>query len=201
MTSPIVGAGDITTGPIILSGPPGPPGPPGPKGDKGDPGAASTVPGPPGPAADLSTVVAKTTTATAPGPTVGYWQRLNLAWPGAIAGGSDNEPLYVETNRAGVPYRTFWLNENGSPRAASLNDEPALKVFGPTANTSYAGLVMQVQNRWSGAGSQKHLWGIHTDGRERVGANLTPAAASVVLAAADPVPAGLPAGTLIFRTS
>lgn len=138
------------------------------------------------------------TTYTAPPSSdqIGYFVHLLLNWSAGIAGGSDPEPFMVETKRNGISYRTFWLNENGSPRAAALNDEPALKVFGPDANHSYVGMVVDFFKAY---GLQTHLWGIHTDGNARIGSNSTIGAHCVVVAHGAAAPAGLPNGTLIFE--
>ena len=129
----------------------------------------------------------------------GFWQRLNLTT--YSTNGTDLEPLMVNGFRSSAARRAFWVNENGSPRGASVNDEPAMKLFGPAANVTYSGLLFQILTRWNGASdTQRHIYGVHTDGRLRIGTNQTPASAVVVLTAAAAVPAGLPVGTVILRT-
>jgi hypothetical protein len=141
----------------------------------------------------LDVKVDKATTAT-PQTGAGYWLHLILD---AFADGAMDEPMMVEGLRDAVARRAFWLNENGSPRGASVESEPALKLFGPDADDAYAGALFQIFKRYS---SQTHIFGVHADGRFRIGAGQTPASpGTVVLAATDPVPTGLPAGTVIVR--
>jgi hypothetical protein len=136
-------------------------------------------------------------TSGAPNATVGWWQKLDLT--SYSTNGTDAEPWIINGFR-GAAHRAFWANENGSPRGASINDEPALKLFGPEANTSYAGLVFQVLNRWAGAQSQQNLFGVNMAGKPIIGtAGTIVGAWTIVLAAADPIPSGLPAGTVIVR--
>ncbi len=132
---------------------------------------------------------------SATGSSEGYWIRGNLNY---FDSGSGYEPLMFYGYRSGAK-RAFWLNENGSPRAASINSEPALKVFGPAADPAYTGQVLQVLSRWNGTNSQQHLFGVNAAGQPVVGTGQTLGAFSIVLGASDPVPAGLPAGTIIVR--
>lgn len=154
-----------------------------------------------GTTAGLTTSVAgKVSKATsgAPNATVGWWQKLDLT--SYSTNGTDAEPWIINGFRNAVARRAFWANENGSPRGASVNDEPALKLFGPEANTSYAGMVFQVLNRWQGTQSQQNLFGVNMAGKPIIGTAGTIAGAwTIVLAAADPIPSGLPAGTVIVR--
>lgn len=141
----------------------------------------------------LDAKVDKVTTVT-PQVGAGYWLHLILD---AFAAGTMDEPMMVEGLRDAVARRAFWLNENGSPRGASVESEPAMKLFGPDADDAYAGALFQILKRYS---SQTHIFGVHADGRFRIGTDQTPASpGAVILAASDPVPTGLPAGTVIVR--
>lgn len=115
--------------------------------------------------------------------------------------GTDPEPIIVYGRRSNdpTPRRAFWLNERGTPRGASIESEPALKLFGPRADTSYTGALFETFNRWDGSGSQQHIWSMYADGNPRLGANRAVGANIVVLAQNDPLPADLPVGTVIVR--
>lgn len=141
-------------------------------------------------------LLAKVTTA-ATNTTEGWWLKLTLTNYANTA--TDNEPLMVYGYRGASNYRAFWLNENGSPRCASINDEPAFKFFGPAYNAAYAGQVLQVLSRWNGTDSQRHLFGVNMAGNPVVGSGQTVGSFAIVLEAAASVPAGLPAGTIIVR--
>lgn len=142
--------------------------------------------------AAATTLVRKVSTGV-PQMVSGWWMKLSLT---AYSTGAEAEVLMVEGYRTGAARRAFWLNENGSPRGASVNSEPAMKLFGPDADAAYAGLLFQIQKRY---GDQEHRFGVHSDGRFRMGTGQTPAMAAVVLGASDPVPSGLPAQTPIIR--
>ncbi len=160
------------------------------------PAGATTISGVSGLQAALDGKVNTVSDFSATGGGEGYWIRANLNY---YDSGSGYEPLMVYGYRSSANRRAFWLNENGSPRAASINDEPALKVFGPAANSAYTGQVFQVLSRWNGTDSQRHLFGVNEAGKPVVGSGQTIGAFSIVLEAADAVPAGLPAGTIIIR--
>ena len=125
----------------------------------------------------------------------GYWLKLNL---NQYSDGSHGEPFMINGYRNGSRRRATWVNENGSLRCASVNDEPALKVFGPAANTNYSGQVMQVLSRHSG-GNQVHLFGVSAAGKPIVGSGATVGSFAIVLGASETIPAGLPSGTIIVR--
>ncbi len=139
-------------------------------------------------------LIQRKTTLAPSGASAGFW--LSLAMSAYSTNGTDTEPLMI-TGWRSVAQRAFWLNENGSPRGASVNDEPALKLFGPNVNDAYSGLLFQIQKRY---GSQIHIFGVHSDGNYRIGANQVVAVNTIVLGASDPVPTPLPAGTVIIRT-
>lgn len=117
--------------------------------------------------------------------------------------GTDPEPIIVYGLRSNdpTPRRAFWLNERGTPRGASIESEPALKLFGPRADASYAGALFETFNRWDGVGSQQHIWSMYADGNPRLGADRVVGANTIVLAQNDPLPANLPVGTVIVRKS
>lgn len=145
--------------------------------------------------ATLATYVQKATSLATSGAQAGWWMNLNLI--NYSTNGTDTEPFMVQGYRTAAQ-RAFWFNENGSPRAASVNDEAALKLFGPNANDSYVGPLFQIFKRY---GSQTHNFTVHSDGRLRIGSGQTPASAGVVvLNPGDQVPAGVPAGTVVART-
>lgn len=117
--------------------------------------------------------------------------------------GTDPEPIIVYGRRSNdaTPRRAFWLNERGTPRGASIESEPALKLFGPRADASYTGSILETLNRWDGTGSQQHIWSMYADGNPRLGADRAVGANIVVLAQNDPLPSNLPVGTVIVRKS
>lgn len=118
-------------------------------------------------------------------------------------GGTDPEPIIVYGRRSSdpTPRRAFWLNERGTLRGASIESEPALKLFGPRADTSYTGAIIETFNRWDGTSSQQHIWGMWADGNPRLGVDRVAGSNIIVLDQADPVPANLPVGTVIVRKS
>ena len=144
----------------------------------------------------INALLAKSLT-LAPSTVEGFWLKLVL---NAYANPStDAEPLIVYGYRGTSNYRAFWLNENGSPRCAAINSEPALKVFGPAYDSAYTGQVFQVLSRWNGTKSQIHLFGVNAAGNPVVGSGQTVGAFTIVLGAAETVPTGLPTGTVIVR--
>jgi hypothetical protein len=215
------------TGPKGNTGNTGPQGPAGPQGVPGQMGPAGPtgpqgLPGDVGPAGSSPLLVDPNTPTgaqelwydtdavapppaevhnsyTAPGPAPGYWASCDLNFPN-LAAGTDPEPFMVTAKVSNLVKRSFWINENGSPRGASIQSEPALKLFGPATNSAYTGQVLQVLTRWDGTDSQRHLFGIRgSDGLPIVGTGQTVGAHVVVLATGAAVPAGLPAGTVIVR--
>lgn len=118
-------------------------------------------------------------------------------------GGTDPEPIIVYGRRSSdpTPRRAFWLNERGTPRGASIESEPALKLFGPRGDASYTGSIIETINRWDGTGAQQHIWSMYADGNPRLGANRAVGANIVVLDQDDPLPSNLPVGTVIVRKS
>ncbi|GEM_PF-6742672 len=157
-------------------------------GDLGGTAALPTVP----------TKVTKNVTITSAGASPGWWQKLFINY---APGNLDPESLYVSSFASGVEYRVFWLNENGVPRAAaSKKGEVPLKVHGVEDGTQMANLT-EWYNRWS---SNTLLYAISNTGQPMIGigaGNTTPGAHTIVLGATDPVPSGLPAGTVIVRKS
>lgn len=113
--------------------------------------------------------------------------------------GTDPEPIHIEGRRSSPStlVRSFWLNERGSPRGASVESEPALKLFGPEGDTSYTGVLLGLYNDYS---RQGHVWSMQTNGIPLVGTGSTTGSNVIVLTSAASVPSGLPAGTVIIRT-
>jgi hypothetical protein len=117
--------------------------------------------------------------------------------------GTDPEPIIVYGRRSNdpTPRRAFWLNERGTPRGASIESEPALKLYGPHGDVSYTGSIIELLSRWDGTNSQQHIWSVYADGNPRLGVNRAVGANIVVLAQNDPLPTNLPVGTVIVRKS
>lgn len=94
---------------------------------------------------------------------------------------------------------SFWLNENGSARmAAPKASDSAVKIAGYGPSQSVPTLLVQ-QRSTDGGTSRVDQWGINKDGQPIIGANDVVGCHVIKLAAADPIPAGIPAGTLIVR--
>lgn len=117
--------------------------------------------------------------------------------------GTDPEPIIVYGLRSGdpTPRRAFWLNERGTPRGASIESEPALKLFGPHGDVGYTGSIIELLSRWDGTNSQQHIWSVYADGNPRLGIDRVVGANTIVLAQNDPLPTNLPVGTVIVRKS
>lgn len=117
--------------------------------------------------------------------------------------GTDPEPIIVYGRRSNdaTPRRAFWLNERGTPRGASIESEPALKLFGPRGDAAYAGSIIELLSRWDGTNSQQHIWSVYADGNPRLGVDRVVGANTIVLAQNDPLPTNLPVGTVIVRKS
>ena len=111
--------------------------------------------------------------------------------------GSDPNPLQFAGYRNGATYKSFWLNESLAARFASVNDESAVKIFGPDANHSYNGYVVGIMSDYT---RQNNLFAIKSDGNPYVGTGYTQGSWCIVLGSSDSVPSGLPVGTVIIRT-
>lgn len=101
---------------------------------------------------------------------------------------------------AGTIYHTFWLNENGAPRAGmGKASDSALKIIGWGSGQS--GNTFEVQRySGSGTGSRTNDFAIGPDGMPRIGPSDVPAALCVVIASTDTAPpAGTPVGTVVVR--
>lgn len=128
----------------------------------------------------------------------GWWQHLQLNLP-SLAAPTDPESILVESMRGGSLHRAFWLNESGSPRGAAIASEPAMKLFGPEGDHTYAGALLDLFNWWTGAGANVHVWGVNMAGQPLVGTGSAIGSNVILLNHSDTVPAGLPAGTIIAR--
>lgn len=108
--------------------------------------------------------------------------------------------FYQPDGVAGTAYHTFWLNENGAPRAAmGKASDSAAKFIGWGSGQS--GNTLEVQ-RYSGSGtdSRSNDFAIGPDGMPRIGPSDVPAALCVVIESTDTAPpAGTPAGTVVIR--
>jgi hypothetical protein len=142
--------------------------------------------------------VDKSVTITADGAYAGWWQKLYVNY---TPGTASPEPIYVSSSASGTEYRVFWLNENGVPRAAaSKSGEVPLKVHGVQSGSQSANLT-EWYKKWN---ASTLLYAIDHLGQPVLGdgAGLTfQGANTIVLNASDPVPTGLPAGTVIVRKS
>lgn len=141
--------------------------------------------------------VAQATSISSGYASAGGWLLLNQTY---FSSGSDPEPLMVYGFRSSAQRRAFWLNENGSPRGASVNDEPALKLFGPEAPAggvgTYAGMLIDTFQSYT---TQTHRWGIDYLGRPVFGTGSSVGANVISLPTATALPSGLPAGTVVVR--
>jgi hypothetical protein len=95
---------------------------------------------------------------------------------------------------------SFWLNENGAPRAACPKpSDSALKVVGWGTGQTVPTFVVE-QRAGDGTGGRTTQWGINASGLPILGANEVVGAHVVVIAATDSAPpAGTPAGTVVFK--
>jgi hypothetical protein len=147
----------------------------------------------------LNTKLTADQTHAAPVAFSGGWLHLKQTY---YDSGSGPEPLMVEGFRSGAQRRAFWLNENGSPRGAAVNDEPAMKLFGPEAPTggagTYAGMVFDLFKSYI---SQTHIWGVRADGNPIIGSGSVAGVNAILLekGAASPAAGSIPIGTLIAR--
>lgn len=109
------------------------------------------------------------------------------------------EPWMVRVrNAAGTLVKSWWLNESGLLRIWAIRkDEPGLKVH--AFSNASTGPVLEVRGSWSDGAPRR--WGVDGQGRPLLGANQIVGANVIVLATGAPVPAGLPAGTVIVRTA
>ncbi len=88
---------------------------------------------------------------------------------------------------------SFWLNENGAPRAAMPKpSDVALKLIGWGLSGQTGHTFMIEQRASGGSGSRTSQWGINKDGNPVLGANEVVGANVVVISAASSVP---PTGT------
>lgn len=98
---------------------------------------------------------------------------------------------------------TFYLNEYGEARfAPARHNTVALRVFAkefPNNPTTARSTTVPVMELMDNRTNRNTLWGLLGDGAIVVGSNKM--AHTIVLSAAAAVPAGLPAGTVIVRTT
>lgn len=112
---------------------------------------------------------------------------------------SSAEPILIETIWEGVRQRTFWLNETGMVRVQAARNEAAARFYGPNSNANYTGPVLEVYDKW---GTPRVLyWGVDARGRPLLGADRVKGSNVLVLGDTDPIPANLPAQTVIIRAT
>ena len=122
---------------------------------------------------------------------IGNWT-VNYATSGVSP-----QVLSVFYNGAGQNIKTFWLNENGAPRAAmGKSSDSAIKLLGyPGGGT---GNTVEIQSVTSGGGRNTVI-GVN-DAGFNLGNSAVPAVLCVVIAAgASGPPAGTPAGTVVIK--
>lgn len=144
----------------------------------------------------LDTKITKVVNLTTPGSSgmQGDWT------VGYATTGTSPTLLNVWYNPAGTAYNTFWLNENGAPRAAmGKAADCALKVIG--WGTGQSVNTFQVEKySGSGTGGRNPVFAIDVDGAPRLGASNVKGAWAVVIASSDSAPpAGTPAGTIVVK--
>lgn len=105
-----------------------------------------------------------------------------------------------------TPARTVqWDNEYGEKRLApAKHNTTALVIYvreNPTVQTSARNDTVPVMVVRNDRDTRVHYWGIYDNGVVKFGPNAHVDVPQIVLGAADPVPAGLPAGTIIHRTA
>lgn len=110
--------------------------------------------------------------------------------------GTDPEPMMFSSKRSSADQRAFWVNEAGTARSAAVQDEPALKLFGPNANLSYTGDIIAFLKAY---GTQTPIFSMNMGGQPKIGTGATVAGFGIILTSAASVPTGLPIGTLIGR--
>lgn len=145
--------------------------------------------------AAIAAKMEKSLTVTSLGSAEGWWGKLVIDY---VATSTDPEPLIVYGKKASTQYRSFWLNESGSPRAQAVINEPAMKLYGPSSNTSYAGAVLQLLNHFSTSG-QLRIWEVKADGKIYVTDNELVTQYVIVLNVGDAIPTGTLAGTVVIR--
>lgn len=115
---------------------------------------------------------------------------------------SGNSSTFAEVWYAngGSSLASFWLNENGAPRAACPKaSDSAFKVVGWGTGQTVPTFMVQ-QRAGAGTGGRTDQWGIDKDGKPIIGPNNVVGAHVVVIAAADSAPpAGTPAGVVVFK--
>lgn len=137
----------------------------------------------------------KSTSVTQAGASAGWLWKLMIDYTAAT---TDPEPIMVQGMKSGTSYRAFWLNESGNPRAQSVVNEPALKLYGPSSNFSYAGDILHIENHFDASG-RAHVWSVKANGATQVGPNKVVVPPIIVLNAQEAVPSGLPDPTIIIR--
>lgn len=131
--------------------------------------------------------------------TSSFWGSASI---GYLTGG--NSPTLLETWYTGGPkvgnLASFWLNENGAPRAAMPKpSDSALKLVG--WGTGQVGPTLSVQQRsGDGIGGRSSQWGIGANGNPVIGPNEIEGVHCILISATDTAPPnGTPAGTIVFK--
>lgn len=202
-----VGGGSSTPGPKGDKGDTGPkgdkgdagtPGTPGAKGDKGDKGDTG-APGANGVAQTYvdTNFVKKSTTYTAAPATEGFHEVVEINYDSLES--TLPEPFQVRVrNAAGTLMKSMWWNESGLLRLWAIRkDEASLRAH--AFSTTSTGPVIEVRGPWNQGAIQR--WSVTGQGQQTLGPDRVVAGVVVTLAAGAPVPAGLPAGTIIARTA
>lgn len=95
---------------------------------------------------------------------------------------------------------SFWLNENGNPRAAmSKASDAAMKLVGWGTGQTNATFMIE-QRSGAGTGGRSSSWGISGQGKPLLGPNEVPGENMVVLESTDTAPpTGTPVGTVLMK--
>lgn len=129
----------------------------------------------------------------------GFWSQLYVDY--ATTGSSSTVfEIWYTGSATDSSLASFWLNENGAPRAAMAKAaDSGLKVVGWGTGQSVATFVVE-QRSGAGTGGRSTQWGINADGNPIIGANEVVGAHAVVIAHTDTAPpTGTPAGTVVFK--
>lgn len=126
------------------------------------------------------------------------WGKFDVQYPT-----SGNSPVVLEARYTGgsliSSLASFWLNENGGPRAAMAKaSDSAMKFVGWGTNQSVPTIVVEQRNG-EGTGGRVSQWGIIANGNPAFGPNLLEGRhVAVVPAGTTTMPAGTPS-CIVYR--
>lgn len=141
--------------------------------------------------------VPKTFTSTSDASGNGFVGSWTVAY---VTGGGSPTMMDAWYNPAGIAYHTFWLNENGSPRAAMGKASDSAAKFIGWGSGQNGNTVEFQRYSGSGVGSRTNDAAIGPDGKWRTGStDVTCYMVVVIAAGATAPPAGTPIGTPVLR--